>query len=90
MKSTEARISVPAVQNGSLLIKEGETTVAPNSSVAKGKTLSIIALPNRGYKVTTLTANNKDIKVSGVYTIGDVDDVTIQVAFEKETYPVTV
>lgn len=90
VKSTEARISVPAVQNGSLLIKEGTTIVAPNSSVEKGKTLSVIALPNRGYKVTTLTANNEDIKVSGVYTIGDVDDVTIQVAFEKETYPVTV
>lgn len=90
VKSTEARISVPAVQNGSLLIKEGTTIVAPNSSVAKGKTLSVIALPNRGYKVTTLTANNEDIKVSGVYTIGDVDDVTIQVAFEKETYPITV
>lgn len=90
VKSTEARISVPAVENGSLLIKEGTTTVAPNSSIAKGKTLSIIALPNKGYKVTTLTANAQDIKVSGVYTIGEVDDVTIQVSFEKESYPVTV
>lgn len=91
IKPSEARISVPAVNNGSLLIREGTTTVAPNSSVEKGKTLSIIALPNKGYKVSTLSANGKSFESSGTYTIEDSDEeVIIQVAFEEESYPVTV
>lgn len=91
VRASEALISVASVTNGSLLIREGSTTVAPNSSVAKGKVLSIIALPNKGYKVSALNANSTDISILGAYTIKDNDEtVNIDAAFEKESYPITV
>lgn len=81
-------VFVNEMTNGALKLKQGETTIAPNSSVEKDSYVSIIALPNKGYKLSTLTANGANIKDASGLTV--TTETTIAATFEKETYPVSV
>ena len=81
-------VSVADMTNGALKLKQGETAIAPNSSVEKDSYVSIIALPNKGYKLSTLTANGANIKDASGLTV--TKETTIAATFEKETYPVSV
>ncbi|RHO71836.1 T9SS C-terminal target domain-containing protein [Parabacteroides sp. AF48-14] len=81
-------VSVDNMTNGALKLKQGETAIAPNSSVEKDSYVSIIALPNKGYKLATLKANGVNIKDASGLTV--TKETTIAATFEKETYPVSV
>lgn len=81
-------VSVAETKNGALKLKKGADDIAPNSSVEKDSYVSIIALPNKGYKLQSLTANGQNIKEASGLTV--TAETTIAAVFEKETYPVAV
>lgn len=80
-------INVNKVTNGSLLLKQGETVVAPGSSVKRDEVLTVIAMPDRGYELETLKQGDTDI-VNGSITV--TGETTISATFKEKSYPVTV
>ncbi|WP_455635430.1 Ig-like domain-containing protein [Parabacteroides sp.] len=80
-------INVDKVRNGSLLLKQGETIVAPGSSVEKNAVLSVIAMPDRGYELASLSQGGNAIE-NGSLTV--TENTTITATFEKKTYPLTI
>ena len=81
-------VSVADMTNGALKLEQDGKIIAPNSSVEMDSYVSIIALPNKGYKLSTLIVGNDNIKEASGLTV--TKDVTIIATFEKETYPVSV
>lgn len=89
MPDTKHMINVAAMQNGTILMQAGNAVVNPNSSLEEGTSVAVIALPNHGYKLATLTAGGKDIKTVGSFAVGKTD-LDVAATFAKESYPVTV
>lgn len=81
-------VSVAEMKNGALKLKKGTDDIAPNSSVEKDSYVSIIPLPNKGYKLKSLLANGTDIKEASGLTV--TAETNIVAEFEKESYPVAV
>ena len=89
-------VTISDLKNGSLkLMKNGTDDLKPGSSVEDHSSISIIALPNKGYKLETLIVNSIDNGTSEDVTknglIQDVaDDICIQATFTEAEYSVTV
>lgn len=89
-------VTVSDLKNGSLkLMKNGAEDLNPGSSVEDHASISVIALPNKGYKLDALIVSSlndgtsKDITETGL--VGDVsDDIVIQATFTEADYSVTV
>ncbi len=81
-------VSVAEMKNGALKLKKETGDIAPNSSVEKDSYVSIIPLPNKGYKLKSLLANGTDIKEASGLTV--TAETNIVAEFEKESYPVAV
>lgn len=82
-------ISLVTPINGSvaLLDANGEK-VNPNSSVDVNSTITVIAMPNKGYKLAKLLADETDITAEGLTQI--TADTEIKAIFTEEEYTVTV
>ena len=89
-------VTISDIRNGSLkLMKNGAEDLNPGSSVEDHASISVIALPNKGYKLDALIVSSlndgtsKDITETGL--VGDVsDDIVIQATFTEADYSVTV
>ncbi|MEG1749272.1 MAG: MBG domain-containing protein, partial [Tannerellaceae bacterium] len=81
-------VNVAEMQNGTLLIKNAEgTVVSPNGAVATGTVLSVVANPNRGYKLGTFLVNAKPANENASIIV--TAETTIAATFVKESYPIT-
>ena len=84
-------VTVTPPANGSITMltgTNGQTVVNPNSSVAVGTVVTVIAMPNKGYKLSKLLAGTEDITgKEAIYINADTD---IRATFVKESYPVTI
>lgn len=79
-------VNVTAPVNGSItMLGKDNKAVNPNSSVDKGSALTIVAVPNRGYKLAWLRAG--DTEVTGDYITVNTA-ITIAASFVKEEYKV--
>ncbi|WP_456087414.1 Ig-like domain-containing protein [Parabacteroides sp.] len=77
-------VNVTAPVNGSItMLDKDNKAVNPNSSVDKGSALTIVAVPNRGYKLASLRAG--DTEVTGDYITVNTA-ITIAASFVKEEY----
>ena len=84
-------VTVTPPFNGSITMltgTDGQTVVNPNSSVAVGTVVTVIAMPNKGYKLSKLLAGTEDI--TGKEAISIKADTDIRATFVKESYPVTI
>lgn len=82
-------ITVTAPLNGSVTMLDADgNKVNPNSSVLKGSVVTVIAMPNKGYKLATLLAGDTDIKEAGAVTVNK--DMQISATFTEEEYKVSV
>lgn len=80
-------VNVTAPVNGSItLLDKDNKAVNPNSSVDAGSSLTIVAVPNRGYKLAWLRAGDADVKGDFI-TVNT--EITIAASFVKEEYEVT-
>lgn len=80
-------VTVTAPINGSITMLDAEGAVVnPNSSVKAGSTVTVIAIPNKGYKLGTLVAGDKDINAAGSAVINV--DTDIRATFVEEEYAV--
>ncbi|WP_293667411.1 Ig-like domain-containing protein [uncultured Parabacteroides sp.] len=85
--TSKVMVTVTDPVNGSItMLDGGNNAVNPNSSVDKGSALTIVAVPNRGYKLEWLKAGGEDvtgdfIKVNAA--------MNIAASFIKEKYEVT-
>lgn len=82
-------ISLVAPINGSVsLLNAKGDKVNPNSSVDVNSTVTVIAMPNKGYKLSKLLAGETDITAVGIAHI--TTDTEIKAIFTEEEYPVSV
>ncbi|KKB60340.1 Ig-like domain-containing protein [Parabacteroides gordonii] len=81
-------VSVPAVQNGKILLydKDGNAINA-GSSVETGTDVSVLAVPDLGYKLTSDGIKNNGSSITGG-KIKVSAAVSITAAFEKQTFAV--
>lgn len=80
-------VTVTAPINGSITMLDAEGAVVnPYSSVKAGSTVTVIAIPNKGYKLGTLVAGDKDINAAGSAVINV--DTDIRATFVEEEYAV--
>ncbi|RHU28890.1 T9SS C-terminal target domain-containing protein [Parabacteroides sp. TM07-1AC] len=82
-------VSVPAVQNGKILLydKDGNAIDA-GSSVVSGTVVSVLAVPDLGYELTEGSLKNNDTSISGG-KITVTAAASITATFKKETFAVT-
>lgn len=82
-------VSVPAVQNGKILLydKDGNAIDA-GSSVVSGTVVSVLAVPDQGYELTEGSLKNNDTSISGG-KITVTAAASITATFKKETFAVT-
>lgn len=82
-------VSVPAVQNGKILLydKDGNAINA-GSSVETGTVVSVLAVPDLGYKLTSDGIKNNSTSISGG-KITVTAAASITAAFEKQTFVVS-
>lgn len=81
-------VSVPAVQNGKILLydKDGNAINA-GSSVETGTVVSVLAVPDLGYKLTSDGLKNNGTAITdGKITVSAAASITA--AFEKQTFAV--
>lgn len=84
-------VTVTTPLNGSVTMLtgvDGKTVVNPNSSVSAGTVVTVVALPNKGYKLSQLFAGETDITKDGAVTINQ--ETNIRATFVKEWYDVTI
>mgnify|MGYP001172579315 CR=1 FL=1 len=82
-------VSVPAVQNGKILLydKDGNAINA-GSSVETGTVVSVLAVPDLGYKLTSESLKNNSAPITdGKITVSA--NASITAAFEKQTFAVS-
>lgn len=82
-------VSVPAVQNGKILLydKNGNAINA-GSSVTSGSEVSVLAVPDLGYQLTSDGLKNNGTSITdGKITV--TANASITAAFEKQTFAVT-
>ena len=82
-------VSVPAVQNGKILLydKDGNAINA-GSSVETGTVVSVLAVPDLGYKLTSDGIKNNGSSITGgKITVSTAASITA--AFEKQTFVVS-
>lgn len=82
-------VSVPAVQNGKILLydKDGNAINA-GTSVETGTVISVLAVPDLGYKLTSDGIKNNGTSISGG-KITVTAAASITAAFEKQTFVVS-
>lgn len=80
-----ATVTIGAVENGTLTVKNGEADVENNASLRDGTVLTITATANAGYKVSAIKVNGAAI-TGNTYTItGEVE--TIEITAELKALP---
>lgn len=82
-------VTITEPQNGTLVVMNGEETVATGTELAHGTELSIIATPAEGYELGAITVNGNAIEGN---TLTLTEAATIAATFneagpEYETYP---
>lgn len=82
-------VSVPAVQNGKILLyDEDGNAINAGSSVVSGTEVSVLAVPDLGYKLTSDGLKNNGSSITGgKITVSAAASITA--AFEKQTFAVT-
>ncbi|MBC8602468.1 Ig-like domain-containing protein [Parabacteroides acidifaciens] len=84
---SKVMVTVTAPVNGSItLLDKDNQAVNPNSSVTAGSALTIVAVPNRGYKLEWLQAGGEDV-AGDFITVNAA--MNIAASFIKEKYEVT-
>lgn len=87
--ANEYVVSVPAVENGKILLydKDGNAINA-GTSVETGTEVSVLAVPDLGYKLTSEGIKNNDTSITdGKITVSAAASITA--TFEKQTFAVT-
>ena len=80
-----ATVTIGAVENGKLTVKNGEADVENNASLRDGTVLTITAAANAGYKVSAIKVNGTAL-TGNTYTItGEVE--TIEITAELKALP---
>ncbi|MDE6384443.1 MAG: hypothetical protein K2K79_08885, partial [Paramuribaculum sp.] len=83
----EVTVNVADIENGSLVLKNGEEVLASGATVASGTELTLEAVPADGYKLVAITANGEVVEGT-TYTVAA--DVTFGATFSSESYPLAV
>lgn len=86
--STKHLVKMNNADNGTLALKDGTETVNLNSAVKEGKVLSVIPLPNHGYRLASLRANGQNIQRTLSFDVKE--ETQLIAAFEPESYDVTI
>lgn len=82
-------VSVPAIQNGKILLYDkAGNAIDAGSSVVSGTEVSVLAVPDLGYKLTSEGLKNNGTPLSGG-KITVTAAASITAAFEKQTFAVT-
>lgn len=80
-----ATVTIGAVENGTLTVKNGEADVENNASLRDGTVLTITATANAGYKLVAIKVNGTAL-TGNTYTItGEVETVAITVEIVEYT-----
>ena len=80
-------IKVGELSNGSIRLEFNGNVIAANSSVAEGTTVSVIAVPDKGYELKSLTQDGQEVTGG---TIKVTKDTEVAATFKAKTYPLTV
>lgn len=86
--STDHLVKVNNADNGTLVLKNGAETANLNSAFEAGTHLSVIPLPNHGYRLASLTANGQDITDALSFTVND--ETQLIATFKPVEYNITV
>lgn len=86
--AAEHLVKAQSMTHGTLVLKNGTNTVNLNSAVTDGTRLSVVPLPNHGYRLASLTANGQDITNALSFTVDA--ETKLQAQFEHASYEVTV
>lgn len=76
---------------GTLIVKNGETSIASGDEVDKGATLSCVVTPADGYNLKSLTVNGIETQpdAAGKFTVEVTGNIEIKAVFEKTEPTVT-
>ena len=77
-------VTFDAPEYGTLVVKNGETPITSGDEFVKGTVLTVVATPESGYQLATLTAGGEDILSTKSFTIGTAD-VEVVATFSQAT-----
>lgn len=86
--AAEHLVKAESMTHGTLVLKNGANTVNLNSAVTEGTLLSVVPLPNHGYRLVSLTANGQDITNTLSFTVSA--ETQLKASFATAPYEVTV
>ncbi|WP_455625816.1 Ig-like domain-containing protein [Parabacteroides sp.] len=83
-------VNVNALKNGSVTLIETDTKapITSGAAVENGMSVTVIATPNYGYEVGTITYTGAASSTGNKFTVGS-SKVEVTVPFNKVSYPVT-
>ena len=90
VEGTFARDSHPMVltlrstAGGTLQVKRGETVLPQNAELQAGDELSVVALPDDGYRLDLLLVNARLIESGATYTVRAGESVTVDARFARK------
>ena len=90
VEGTFARDSHPMVltlrstAGGTLQVKRGETVLPQNAELQAGDELSVVALPDDGYRLDLLLVNGRQIESGATYTVRAGESVTVDARFARK------